>query len=107
MNTIIEELLHHPLTRYATHRIMRVLDPWVYTKKWLPQIIVVQKDYGIQYTLINGKKNGPSIIYASSRIAIIKSEYVNGILHGPYELWKDEKIIEKGEYHKGGRYNMI
>lgn len=88
MNTIIEELLHHPFTRYAIHRSMRVIDQHTSSKKWLPQIKSVRqivRDYyhtRDHYYTINGKKHGPYIKrWFNGNLRSI-SEYVDDLLHG-------------------------
>jgi hypothetical protein len=92
MQTLIEELLDYEYTPFSIHTSMRVIDPRLNTKNWIPKIIIETNTvlgHLIKNTLINGKPHGSCVMWYNSGQQWVESNYVNGKLNGPYKLWYD------------------
>jgi antitoxin component YwqK of YwqJK toxin-antitoxin module len=100
MQTLIEELLDYEYTPFSIHTSMRVIDPHLNTKNWIPKIII-ETSIGllnmlIKKTLINGELHGPYVGRWDNGQKWIESNYINKELHGPFKKWyrNGQKWIE-------------
>lgn len=91
MNSIIETLLEYEWTEYTVHRMIRVVDQHVSTKKWLPQIVIkswyTDDKIKAEKTYVGGKLNGPYTSWYKNRQLSNKSIFLNGVRHGLLHSW--------------------
>jgi antitoxin component YwqK of YwqJK toxin-antitoxin module len=105
MQTLIEELLDYEYTPFSIHTSIRVIDPHLNTKNWIPKITIeTNTNFGllIKKTLINEKHHGPFVEWWNNGHLLVESNYVNGELHGPFKKWYENgRKWEEYEYVNG------
>lgn len=107
MQTIIEELLDYKYTVFSIHQLIRVVDQHVSSKKWLPQIEIIEEmdsedeNYEYKYTTINGKEHGMFEEWIRG-FKVVECHYVHGKLHGLFQNTSETCQYIDGE--KNGIY---
>lgn len=111
MDCIIETLLEYEWTEFKVHRMVRVIDQHISTKKWLPQIVIkVNYEDGIARTFktyVGRNLCGSYTVYNCEGTLFIKNDFVNNEVHGRYtEWWGDGTLWMESDYYRGTRHGL-